>query len=208
MNKLKLAIVGGLVAIATITSAPAASAASTGKCSVEAAKLGAWGKAISVSGDTVTASFKVVGTNCTTPVTLAVWERPTAEGINDQKLNNYTTKTFGPGVHTLSAKLPNCMWQADVVEGAKATAADGTANYQYQNGTFVDGGLRDFRKGGSGVCTATTPTTPVNPVTPEKPLPETLPKTGAESVMANAFGLTAFAGVAHNITMRFKKRRG
>jgi hypothetical protein len=213
MKKLNVLIAGAVVAASMVAAGASAQAATVNnKCSVEAAKLGQWGNAIQVNGNQVSASFKVVGTNCTTPVTLAVWERPTAEGINDQVLNNYTTRTFGPGVHTLNATLPACMWQVDVVQGANPTAADGTANYQYQNGEFVDGGLRDFMKGGAGVC-EDEPEQPEEPETPVRPVakpvgttPEALPVTGPGAIFAGAFGASTVAGVAHNIIQR--KRRG
>ncbi len=208
MKKLNVLIAGAVVAASMIaTGASAQAATANNKCTVEAAKLGQWGNAIQVNGNQVSASFKVVGTNCTTPVTLAVWERPTAEGINDQKLNNYTTRSFGPGVHTLSATLPACMWQVDVVQGANPTAADGTANYQYQNGKFVDGGLRDFMKGGAGVCEE--PEEPEEPTVPTAKkvttTPEALPVTGPGAIFAGAFGASTFAGVAHNIIQRKKR---
>jgi hypothetical protein len=216
MNKFKaivasLVIVAGIVGISSVVSAQ-----SSNTCTVKEAALGQWGNAISVNGENVSASFVVEGTNCTTPVTLAVWERPTAEGINDQKLNNYTTETFGPGTHSLSATLPDCMWQVDVVEGANPTAADGTANYQYQNGEFVDGGLRDFLKGGAGVCEEK-PVTPVKPVKPtvvvktkkvivkeQVPVVTTVPSTGGSpaAVVASTLGISTSAGLAFDLIRR------
>lgn len=211
MNKIKL-IIAGTVAAATMATGTAvvnAQSNTANKCSAKPAALGQWGKAFTVNGNKVTATFTVEGTNCTVPVNLAVWERPTAEGINDQVFNNYSQKTFGPGKHSLTATLPNCMWQADVVEGSNPKAADGTANYQYQNGKFVDGGLRDFLKGGYGICE--TPEKPEKPEKPQKPdepkkeIPKTpvtptevkeLPNTGAGSILASTMGLSTTAGLA------------
>lgn len=211
MKKLNTIIAGTFVTATMLVAGASAQAATTQSvCKVEPAALNAWSKSFQISGNKITATFKVTGTNCTTPVTLAVWERPTAEGINDQKLNNYTTQSFGPGVHTLSATLPNCMYQGDIVEGANPTAADGTANYQYQNGKFVDGGLRDFIKGGAGVCEEpeqpTTPEQPVKPVVkPAATEPKALPNTGPGAIYAGALSFSAAAGVAHNIIQRKKR---
>lgn len=205
MKKINVIIAGVLVGATMVVAGASAQAATTQSvCKVEPAKLNAWSKSFQISGNQITASFKVTGTNCTTPVTLAVWERPTAEGLNDQKLNNYTTQSFGPGVHTLSATLPNCMYQADIVEGANPTAADGTANYQFQNGKFVDGGLRDFIKGGAGVCEEPEQPTVVKPAA--KPAaPKALPNTGPGAIYAGALSFAAVAGVAHNIIQRKKR---
>lgn len=205
--------------LAGFAPAQTASAQSTKNCSVTAVQLGSWGKAISVSGDTATASFTVEGSNCMTPVTLASWKRVTAEGINDQVLYAHTTKTFAPGRHSLSVKLPVGMYQVDVVEGSNATAWDGTANYQYQNGKFVDGGLRDFLKGTRKVEVVEEKPPVVEEVIPEEtpveepveapveeaPVqePVALPNTGAGSVAALfTVSSTAGAGLSY-----LRKRR-
>jgi hypothetical protein len=148
-------IVGTAVAVATIVAINAGSAnAATNKCVVEAKQLGQWGKSFTVSGDKVTATFKVTGENCNTPVTLAVWTSEQANGhpLDTQKLFSHSTTTVGPGTHVLTSKLPNCFYQADLIQSDKPTAPDGGANYQYQNGQFVDGGLKDFKYGGTQKC--------------------------------------------------------
>ncbi len=223
MSKVLNIVLGSVASIVLFMGATSSASAATAatKCTVEAAKLGSWSKAFTISKDTATVKFKVNGTNCTTPVTLASWERPTLEGINDQKLYKYTTATFGPGEHTLSVPVPACYFQADLIEGANATAADGTANYQYQNGKFVDGGLRDFIKAGNTECkVVVVPPKPVEPPvvvptpTPQPVTPavvtttevKSLPSTGSDaaSVVAGTMGLSTSTGLAYNL---FRKRK-
>jgi len=220
MNKsIKLIAVSFIVAgIASVSLASGAHAASTKVCTVKAAPLGSWGKNITVTGNTATAKFTVEGTDCTTPVTLASWIRPTAEGINDQKLFKHSTATFGPGVHSLTVAVADCMYQVDVVKGSRATAADGTANYQYQNGKFVDGGLRDFKKGGTGVCkdevkppvvvppVVTPPVVPTptpSVATPSAPVVTSLPSTGTGDILAGVTGI----GTSVTAAISFVKSR-
>lgn len=219
MNIFKSAVIVAAIVVAGVVGVVATNpvSAAGNECTVK----GTWafGKNISVNGNTATAKFTVDGKDCTTPVTFASWIRVTAEGINDQKLYKYTTKTFGPGVHTLSVALPECMWQVDVVEGASPTAADGTANYQYQNGKFVDGGLRDFLKGGAGTCEdpevcpydetmAKDDPNCVKPEEPETPVeggtekPTSLPRTGATVAV---FGLGSIAAAVRQLII---SRRG
>lgn len=231
MSKImKAMMISGVVAGASVIGMVSqANAATQTSCSVVPVELGSWGKAITIKGDTATATFTVKGENCTTPVTLAAWERMTLEGINDQKLFAYETKTFGPGKHSLSVKVPACYNQIDVVQGARATAADGTANYQFQDGKFVDGGLRDFLKAGNKVCEDKPPVTPEPPVvtpkppvTPQPPVVtpvatpvaetksapvEALPSTGAGSIIAGTMGLSSTAGFAYNYLNSRRKKR-
>lgn len=196
------------------SSSVAVGATSANKCTVKQAPLGSWGKNITVEGNKATVEFTVEGTNCTTPVTVAAWGRPTAEGINDQILTEYSTATVEPGTWTMDVTVPDCMWQVDLLESAKPTAPDGTANYDYQNGKIIDGGLRDFLKGGEGACELVTKPPVVVPPTPTPTQPTqstpvtvtTLPSTGgdAASVLAGTTGLSTTAGLAINL---FKKRK-
>lgn len=105
------------------------------------------------------------------------------------------------------------VYQVDLIDGANYTATDGTANYQYQNGQFVDGGLRDFKKGGTGTCekpvtpvTPVTPTTPATPVTPAAtaPVVTSVPSTGAGDILMGTTGLSTSVGLAYNLIRRKK----
>jgi hypothetical protein len=151
-------IVAGMIVVAAsmvAINSVSASATASNKCDVVAKQLGHWGESFNVNSNKITATFEVSGQNCTTPVTLAIWKAPSANGqpINEQKLFGHTTNTFGPGVHTLTTTVPNCFWQADLLKGDKATAPDGTANYAYQNGQILKvHPLRDFKYGGQGKC--------------------------------------------------------
>ena len=217
MIKFKNIVLGSLTSVLLLASSSAAvGATSINKCTVTQAPLGSWGKNITVDGNKATVEFTVEGTDCTTPVTVAAWGRPTSEGINDQILTEYSTATVEPGTWTMDVTVPDCMWQVDLLESAKATAPDGTANYDYQNGKIVDGGLRDFLKGGEGACELVTkppvvipPKPTPAPTTPTASTPVTvtaLPSTGADptSILAGTTGLSASVGLAINL---LKKRK-
>jgi hypothetical protein len=143
-----------------------------GSCEVREVLPNKWGSSFSTNGSNITATFEVIGKDCTAPVTVAVWKRMTVEGINDQVLYKYKTGYFAPGHHTMTTQIPNCMYQADVLASTNPRAADGTANYMYQNGKFVDGGLKDFIKGGNGSCVVT-PKPPTKPPVETPPVVET-----------------------------------
>jgi hypothetical protein len=207
-----------VVVAATVVAVNTGSAGATGShtqvCDVPKLKLGETaGKNMKENGDTLTATFVVEGQNCTTPVTLAIWESPSANGqpINDQKLFTHTTSTYGPGTWTISAKLPDCFYQADLLVGDKATAPDGTPNYAYQNGEILKvHPLRDFKYGGARKCEDTPPETPEDPK--EEPKPQTkstvttLTKTGPASIIGTFAGISASGTVAHAIVSRKKRQ--
>lgn len=169
-------------------------------------------KAFTVSGNTVTGTYKVTGdAGCTTPVTLAIWKAPSKNGapINSQTLYSYTTVTVGPGTHTISASIPNCYFQADLLQSANPKAPDGTANYGWQNGDWVKNGpFRGYAMGGNQTCVdqPTTPTNPTNPATPATPA-KTLPVTGPTSIVLPVASLSAAVAVAHNLYRRRLARR-
>jgi len=222
-------IVAGVLVAATavvVINATSANAQDTAVCDVPKLALGApTGKNMEVNGDsigdTITATFEVTGENCTTPVTLAVWKTvngPEAKGspIEQQVFFGSTTKTYGPGKNqTITAVLPNCYWQADLLVGSNPKAPDGTAHYAYQNGQILSvHPLRDFTFGGKKSC-AETPKTPEQPKgkgadTPQvaaavTPTPTTLPATGAGAVAGTFIGISSLAGVAHAVIRRLRK---
>lgn len=216
MNVLKSIIFASVFAVIAVAGgnqvAHAATQANACKVGDQGLAMGNSGN-ITVSGTTATVKFRVNGTGCTTPVSVASWIRVTSEGINDQKLYAHKTNTFGPGLHSMTVEVPACMYQVDLIDGANYTATDGTANYQYQNGQFVDGGLRDFKKGGTGTCekpvtpvTPVTPTTPATPVTPAAtaPVVTSVPSTGAGDILMGTTGLSTSVGLAYNLIRRKK----
>lgn len=220
MQSIKYALSGIILVGALITTGVQPAEATGNKCDIPKLKLGEKaGQNMVAKGDQIFATFKVEGKNCTTPVTLAVWESPSADGqpINEQELYDYTTKTFGPGTHSIATDLPNCFWQADLLVGDEPTAPDGTANYAYQNGEILKvHPLRDFKYGGEGVCEdpeePENPEEPETPVTPENPTPQVkavqtpskLPSTGPAAIATTFFGVSGLAGLAHAIFRRFR----
>ncbi len=216
------AVVATAVAGAVVLGGSAASAATAKTCTVNGINghvafgttiyIGQNDKAFKVSGNTVTGTYKVTGdAGCTAPVTLAIWKSPSKNGqpINSQTLYSYKTVTVGPGTHTISSTIPDCYFQADLLQSTNPKAPDGTANYGWQNGDWVkDGSFRGYAMGGGKTCvdeatTPTTPTTPSNPTTPAK----TLPVTGPASMLVPVASLSAVAAAAHNLYRRRLARR-
>lgn len=162
---------------------------------------------ITVSGTTATVKFRVNGTNCTTPVTIAVWKRVSPEGIRDQKFfNSVTYPAVAPGVYTKTITIPDCLYQVDVLEGAQAKAADGTADYVKWDGTKWTGPLRDFVKpAGTNVCVDKPIETPQS-TTKGSPV-AVVPNTGAGDILAGTAGLSTSVGLAYNLIRRKKLMR-
>lgn len=171
--------------------------------------------AFKLNGNTITGTFKVTGTaGCTTPVTLAIWKSPSKNGqpVIQQTLYSYKTITVGPGTHTISATIPNCYYQADLLQSANPKAPDGTANYGWQNGDWVKNGpYRGAAYGGSMNCPVETTETPSTPATPVATTPvattTTLPVTGPSMLLAPIAGLMVAAAVAHNLIQRRRLAR-
>jgi hypothetical protein len=214
MNRIKTAIVSivSATAITIAVSAHAMAAASAPVCVVKG-KNQFPGGSFAVSGQTVTATFNLIGDdNCTAAVSLATWKAPnstTGFPYKTQVLVDHKTAVFHKGTHTLTAQLPDCFWQADIVRGNFWTAPDGTAAYVW--GTLADAG-----HGGSKKCAVkTTPQPPQTP--PETPTPQSqpqtptapaaapavLPDTGAGSIVPIALGIGLTAGIAHRLRRKF-----
>lgn len=206
MNKLIVFVLSIMtLIISAVALSPTVGASSA--CHIERLALNApAGKIFVVNGDKVKANFEVKGQDCHMAVTLAVWKSPSANGapIKDQKLFGHVTNVFGPGKHALTAKIPDCYFQADLLEGSSPTAADGSANYDYQNGVIFDGGLRDFMFGGTNVCS-----TPVVPVTPTQTQPQStvkeLPNTGLG--LSSMIGLASATAIASSVAFHFVQKQ-
>lgn len=161
MSKFKLAL-SAVALVATFVGFGASANAQTvaPSCVATPAPLNMWQKGFTVSGDTISTTVTLTGdANCKRAITLATWKAPAADGqpIDQQVLFNHTTKIFGKGTHTISAKLPpnNCYYQADLLRSASPTAPDGTANYAWQDGKIVPADqnpILNFKFGGDKVC--------------------------------------------------------
>lgn len=229
-----LPYIAGFAVVATsvvaINTASASAATTSAACDVTGVKLGEKpGEKMVVSGNKITATFEVVGKNCTTPVTLAVWKSPTpdTQRINEQVLfGSKTLPAVAPGKHTITMTLPDdCYFQADLLVGDKDKAPDGTPNYAYQNGQILtQHPLRDWKFGGKRNCLVTPqpPKKPEQPKFPEggpKPqvqavqttpvaatTPTTLPETGAGAVAATFAGVSTVGGAVHALIRRLKRQ--
>jgi len=163
-----------------------------------------------VNGNTLTTKVLVTGDeDCEKSASIGVWQWPTANGlpVSGQVLYKSTTATFGPGEHTLSIDVPECQWQADVMEGTRATAADGTADYQIGDPSNPNSDrFLDVAYGGNGVCFADE-SSPENPVpTAKKQSITRLPNAGVSGTASAAVAsvLSAITTVTYTIVRKFK----
>lgn len=163
--------------------------------------------------DDGTVETKVVVTgdeDCEKSVSIGVWQWPTENGLplSSQVLYNSATETFGPGEHTMTIDVPECNFQVDVMEGTRATAADGTADYQGGDPSDPNSDrFIDVAYGGNGVCFADEKSTET-PVTPASSQEITsLPNTGlagsASAVTASVISTITAAG--YSIVRKFMK---
>lgn len=172
------------------------------------------GQVFKISGGRVSSTVTVTGTYCTADVTLVTWKAPNGtdgKPYSAQKVYDYQTlKQVGPGTYTLSAKMPDCYYQVDLLNLPTPTDPNGGPDYRGSQ-------LLGYLHGGSQSCDQPSPTpsptpkptptpTPIKPTptpvvptpTPVAPTPTpgevlpaaTLPDTGAETASA-VVGLTA-----------------
>lgn len=139
--KLRKLALGAAVTLGVMIAATATAGATSNVCKVEPVNpipsIYETGKNFTFNNDgTVTAHFKVTGdSDCKRTMVFAVWKMPTADGqpLESQIFHDSAPKTatkFGPGVHKLTAKLPQCdYWQLDLLEGSDPKGFNGTANY-------------------------------------------------------------------------------
>lgn len=154
---------------------------------------------------TVSARFQISGFDCHEAVTLVTWNAPNAtDGIpySSQTLFAKTTGTFGVGEHTITTKLPNCYYQADLVTGSDVSMYPATS-------FSSQGRLRGNLHGGTQPCTTTTP--PVTPPTTPTPVTESasvtsLPNTGPGAVLI-VLGLAILGGYIFHMTHRHRQHK-
>lgn len=222
MKRFKLLLAAAIATVSLISTTAGVSAATVTKpeCTIDPLPMNLWQKSFTANKDTITAKFTLKGdANCEKVMTLAVWNAPSATGhpVNEQKLFDFKTAAFKRGANTITAKLPsNCFYQADLLKSGSPTAPDGTANYAYQNGKILTNHpLHDATFGGSQKCVEKPeePVTPETPKTPETPVVtetkdgspvESMPDTGAGSVIAGTAGLSTSVGLAYNLYRRRK----
>lgn len=203
MNKLKLFIASMVVAAGLI--AVSAPAHATQNCDVQPAVKGTSlldlkNMSIVQNGKMLNISVTVTGdADCQKSVSVATWKWYNDSGLplESQKLYKTATATFGVGTHTISVEAPACRWQADLLEGTRATAADGTANYQLGAPTETTDRLMDFAFSSNlAICNDDTVQTPVPPVI--TPVVTQLPSTGIANVLLNTVILSALTGLGYS----------
>jgi len=220
MNTIKFVVGFAVIAGAIVMAAPQSAQATTCKIEpvVPITDIRDTGKNFTFNADgTITAKFKVTGdADCKKEAVLAVWKAPNGtngEPLIEQKLFDYAPKTatkYGVGEHTITAKMPNCFWQLDLLEGSDPRGVDGTANY----GTFLKPTrhMLDTMHGGDKECDVPVP--PVQPpVRPEggpevkgvQTTPAELVKTGPASIAGTFVGVSSLAGIAHTLVQRRRK---
>lgn len=206
--KIRNFVIAGVVTAASIVALMPAVRTNAAECSVGAVGGDHTQKNITVNGTTASVKFAVKGdADCKQDVTFAAWEAPSKTGLplNEQKLYNFTTGTYGVGIHEVSVQLPVCetdknivrFYQADLLRGNNPTNVNGSADYA---ATGESGRLIDWKIGGEKCPEPTKPVTPAKKTTPAAP--EALPETGAAGLIAPAMLTGTLAGVVHNIRQR------
>lgn len=207
--KIRNFVIAGIVTAASIVAVLPAVSTQAAECSVGAVGGDHTQKNIVVTGTTASVKFAVKGdADCKQDVTFAAWEAPSKTGLplNEQKLYAFKSGTYGVGIHEVTVNLPVCetnknivrFYQADLLRGNNPTNVNGTADYA---ATGESGRLIDWKIGGEK-CPAAKP---VKPASKPTETPETLPNTGAASVIAPALLTGSLAAVVHNIRQRRQK---
>ena len=188
MNKLKIVSLAAFIALSlSVVSIPVTPANAVSEtCSVKSTgtknTTGASDSRFVVNNNsTVSATFEVKGDDsCRQTVTLATWTAPDAakgRPYNLQKLHDHVTKTYGKGTYTLTATLPNCFYQVDLVRGDNQTSPN------YAKSTMMGslhGGVKTCEVSVTPRVTPTPTTTPSASVlsATSTTLPAALPSTG------------------------------
>jgi hypothetical protein len=151
---------------------------------------------------TVTARFRVTGTDCHMTVTLVSWNAPNGtdgKPYEQQTLFAKTTAKFTTGDHTITAKMPNCFYQIDLVTGSDVS--------MYPTTSFSSQGrLRGNLHGGAQPCTVPTPTPTPAPTPVVETASTTLPNTGPGEIAIVAV-LALAGGYIFHLRHLHKQRR-
>jgi LPXTG-motif cell wall-anchored protein len=216
MNILKLLITGAVITAGiAITTTPVNAAKN---CEVNRAVNAAsmhdiTNNSIVQNGNKVDVKVTVKGdADCKKTVSVATWKwyNETGLPLEEQRLFKTATQTFGIGTHTISVEVPDCRWQADLVEGTRATAADGTANYKIGAPNDETDRLMDFAFGQLAVCTDSVaqPTTPTTATTATNAATITrLPNTGTGNMLLNALTISSATGFAYSLVRNRKQSK-
>ncbi len=207
MNKLKLFAATVLLGIGfAATGAPVKAAE---QCHVEPTiqpptLLDLKNKSMVLNGNMIDVKVSVFGeADCKKAVSVATWKWYNESGtpLESQVLYKTATQTFGVGTHTISVEVPNCRWQADLVEGTRPTAADGTASYKIGEPNDVTDRLMDFSFGYTQpVCKDDVPApTPTDSITPAV---TRLPNTGATDILSSTLVLSTATGIGYSLIRR------
>ena len=154
--KIRNFVIAGVVTAASIVALMPAVRTNAAECSVGAVGGDHTQKNITVNGTTASVKFAVKGDDdCKQDVTFAAWEAPSKTGLplNEQKLYNFTTGSYGVGIHEVSVQLPVCetdknivrFYQADLLRGTNPTNVNGSADYA---ATGESARLIDWKIGG------------------------------------------------------------
>ncbi|MBP6041699.1 hypothetical protein KBF61_01415 [Candidatus Saccharibacteria bacterium] len=197
MNKIKYVIFATFIAASIVVvgnTGQEAQAAQTKICTLKPLTLDKYAKSFTVNGSKVTAKFTLSGDkDCRFDMSLFTFEATTANAmpVKDQTLYSHNTGTFGPGTHTLTASMPQCYHQLDLVTGKPLEAKKGdrandviNLNNNVNQGRIGSAGkynahVHDALIGGNKSCTkspvvVTPPPVVVEPETPvvEEPVTE------------------------------------
>lgn len=208
----KLFVSAAFLAVSALSVVPrAASAATAPTCDAQA--IGTRNTAngpdsiFKIQGSTVSASYKLSGPkHCKLTMQLISWEAPNptdGKPYSQQKEIARIVKTAGPGTYTLSAPLPNCYYQIDLV-------FKGTQQYSVRNIGYLHGG--DHKCGVLPVTHTTAQITPKPQPTPQTPASTPtaavteLPHTGPEAVIGTFLSTSGAGTLLHRYVSRKSRR--
>lgn len=203
-------------AMLVAVSAPAAKAHAATNCSVSIVgttnTVGTANSRIHLNDTRTEASATVVVSGdptCTEVVTIVSWEAPNANfniaNLNAQKVHSFSTQTLGVGTHVVKTSMADCFYQIDVLNSAHPKAADGTAQYRFEDG------LMGWAQGGNKSCTAPVPTpkpipTPTPTPTPVAPA-TVLPNTGPGNLVGLISAVTIGGATLHYFVTKKRLNR-
>lgn len=205
-------VTAAFIAAPLVTTSQPVSAQTPDNCSVDA-EYPAHDRNFDVNGTKITGKFVVEGNaNCTQNVVLAVWDTVKYGGhpMDQQVLFSHAVmENVGVGTHRITADLPVCennpdvitFYQADMLRGTNPTTADGTPNYATEPGRMMD-----WKFGGQDCPEPVVEVvTEEVEVVKEVEVTRTLPNTGIGNVFAIGSIVGLAGGVAHNLRTRLKK---
>ena len=157
------------------------------------------GVSLSIVASTVTAHFSIAPGCSSVSVSLVSYEAPAATFALPQTRFDSASGTFGTGGHELSARLPNCFFQADLVTGDVLQELSTGTLYGNRKAAFTQGGTTSCPPGPPPTTTTST-TGPTTSTTTTATTATGTTATGTTATGTTATGTTATGTTATGTT--------